>query len=271
MDEPPPVTVRAAGKAFYKKGRYGDFIGRAVSDGNALAEAVRVQAPWVDHIKIINSGLNSLRQLGRQSAAQFTRQQLQAAVTAAVACDRTVMVHANGRVPVGDALAAGCHSIEHGYFMGRENLIKMSDSEITWVPTAIPIKAYADSSIAGSIEADVSQRTLDHQLEQMALARQWGVRLAVGTDAGCPGVGHGVGLIEELKLFVTAGYTIEEACACASHHGADLTDGCVPDRLVAGVAATFVVVPGSPDQLPESLKNVRQVVVAGVPVMHGTP
>lgn len=266
VDERPPVAVRVAGKAFYMNGRYGGFIGRAVSDGNTLADAVRLQAPVVDHIKIINSGLNSLRHFGRQTPGQFTRQQLRAAVTAAAAADRTVMVHANGRLPVGDALDAGCRSIEHGYFMGRENLMKMSDCGVTWVPTAMPIKACADCAAAGSVEADVSRRTLDHQLEQMALARQWGVRVAVGTDAGCPGVDHGTGLVEELKLFISAGYTIEEAIACASAEGAGLTDFSIPGRLAVGDAATFVVAPGAPDHLPQSLNHILHVYVNGMSV-----
>jgi imidazolonepropionase-like amidohydrolase len=45
------------------------------------------------------------------------------AVAAADGRGLAVMVHANGKLPVEIAIEAGCRSIEHGFFMGRENWI----------------------------------------------------------------------------------------------------------------------------------------------------
>lgn len=253
----PEIIIRSPGSAFHQKGRYGGFIGKALTDGDALADAVARRAPLVDHIKIINSGLNSLTQFGRETPGQFTMNQLVRAVLTAKRAGRPVMVHANGKRPVSDALQAGCASIEHGYFMGTENLQKMRDKQIIWVPTAIPMKALSEILPPDTVESDVARRTLAHQLEQMAVARRLGVPVAVGTDAGSPGVGHGVGLIEELKLFRLAGYSIEEAIQCACAQGARLIGSDSLGRLAPGMPATLMAVPGPPEGLPESLLNIR--------------
>ncbi|MFH0725254.1 MAG: amidohydrolase family protein [Pseudomonadota bacterium] len=256
------VAIHTPGSAFYKRGRYGGFIGKEIAEGETLSDAVSAQAPRVDHIKILNSGINSLTQFGRETPPQFTREQLRQAVLMAAHFDRSVMVHANGPAPVGMAIEAGCRSIEHGYFMGKENLLKMRDKGVIWVPTAIPMKAYADILAPGTVEADVARRTLDHQLRQMVQARELGVLVAAGSDAGSPGVEHGAGLVEELKLLRLAGYSIEEAIRCASLNGAALISSRISGRIVTGEKAVFLVVPGSPDRLPESLINVHQVGVA---------
>ncbi|AQV01094.1 hypothetical protein [Desulfococcus multivorans] len=53
------------------------------------------------------------------------------------------MVHCNGETPVAIAVEAGCDSVEHGFFMGEENLRRMADMGTVWVPTAVTMKAYA--------------------------------------------------------------------------------------------------------------------------------
>jgi imidazolonepropionase-like amidohydrolase len=39
-------------------------------------------------------------------------------------------VHANGETAVRMAVEAGCDSIEHGYFMGPDNLRRMADNGV---------------------------------------------------------------------------------------------------------------------------------------------
>jgi imidazolonepropionase-like amidohydrolase len=262
--EEPKVAIYTPGSAFFKKGRYGGFIGKEIAAGERLSDAVKALARRVDHIKILNSGINSLTQFGQETPPQFTRAQLRQAVLMAGRFDLGVMVHANGRHPVGDAIEAGCRSIEHGYFMGKENLLKMRDQGIIWVPTAIPMKAYANMLAPESVESDIARRTLDHQLQQMTLARELGVVVAAGSDAGSPGVEHGAGLVEELKLLRLAGYSVEEAIRCASFNGAALIPSRLSGRIEAGERATLLVVPGSPDRLPDSLTDVHPLFTAGV-------
>jgi len=260
----PSVMLKASGPAWHAPGRYGRLIGRTPQTGETLKAAVARAGAGADHIKIVNSGLNSLTRFGDETAPQFGLNELREAVKEAHARGAKVMVHANGRVPVALALEAGCDSLEHGFFMGRENLERMAESGTVWVPTAFTMAAYAQKLRKASVESETARRNLEHQLGQMRLAREIGVFVATGTDAGSLGVHHGEALWEELRLLMTAGFSLEQAVQCASSRGAALLD--VEDHtgvLAPGRAATFVVITGSPEQLADRLKAPRMVVVKG--------
>jgi imidazolonepropionase-like amidohydrolase len=258
-----PVRVLAAGRAWHRSGRYGRLIGRPPESGLGLAQAIRREHEPADHIKIVNSGLNSLTEYGRQSAPQFDLEEMSAAVRAAAERGLPVMAHANGEAPVRIAVLAGCRSVEHGFFMGRENLARLAERGVTWVPTAVTMLAYARHFRRIGKNPDVARRTLDHQLEQLAMARRLGVEVALGTDSGSPGVLHGEGVVEELSLLVQAGFGLEEAIGCATRSGAKLI-GADFGRLERGRPATFVAVNGEPSGLLRELKNVREVFIDGV-------
>ncbi|MFO7706626.1 MAG: amidohydrolase family protein [Desulfobacterales bacterium] len=258
----PAVRIRAAGRAWHRAGRYGRLIGRPPAAGLDLAQAIHREAETPDHVKIVNSGLNSLTEFAKQTAPQFDAVELAGAVRAAGGLGRPVMVHANGVAAVQGAASAGCRSVEHGFFMGPDNLARMADQGVTWVPTAVTMQAYAGIFEQTGRSSDVARRTLDHQLEQISRARRAGVTVALGTDSGSPGVHHGAAVIAEMKLLIQAGYTIEGAVRCASLNGAALWEG-REGLLAPGRPATFLVVPGAPDVLPDSLDALQAVFIDG--------
>ena len=63
-------------------------------------------------------------------------------------------------------LAAGCHSIEHGFFMGNDNLSLMADKAVFWVPTAVTMGAYCRYLNQIGENPDIARKNLDHQVEQ---------------------------------------------------------------------------------------------------------
>lgn len=264
----PDVTVAAPGRARRAQGRYGKLIGIEVARGESLAESFFKKESRRDHLKIVNSGLNSLTQFGVESPPQFNGGELERLVAEARKRGLTIMVHANGALPVKLAVEAGCNSIEHGFFMGRDNMLRMADSGVTWVPTAVTMKAYSDylekqGHRSDPSFADVTRRNLEHQLEQISIARELGVALALGTDAGSPGVHHGSSVKTELLLFVAAGYSVEEAIRCASRNGALLMGLSDRGKIAPGMRADFLVVQALPDGLPEAIDRIVQRVVAG--------
>ena len=121
------MTANVSGKAWHYPNRYGRLIGRTPPENGTLADAIIKETDRVDQVKIVNSGLNSLICFGKQTKPQFTLNELSNAVNAANRRCLPVMVHANGRAPVEIAINAGVRSIEHGFFMGKENLKKMAD------------------------------------------------------------------------------------------------------------------------------------------------
>lgn len=256
--------LKTAGTGWHRKGRYGKWIGRAVPEDKDTLEVIEGEmGPGIDHIKLIQSGLNSLTDFGKQTFPQFDEDTIRRIYAFSRNRGIGLMVHANGEAPVAAAVAGGCDSIEHGYFMGDENLRKMADAQTAWVPTLTPIKAYTDNTPKDGMESIVAQRTLDHQLEQLARARQYGVTVALGTDAGSPWVLHGKSVSEELKLFLDAGYTLEEAIQCASMNAAPLMGNELSGRLAVGEPATLIAVQGNPIEVPDRLSAIHMMMVNG--------
>ena len=259
----PYVQAMFAGKAWYQSGRYGSLIGRVSLKDRTIAESIILEGGSSDLIKVVNSGLNSLREFGKRTLPQFHLPEFKNLVGAARQIGKKVMVHANGVAPVSISIDAGCDSIEHGFFMGRDNLKKMAEKEVTWVPTAVTMKAYSQVMKSEPMLSEGSQRNLDHQLEQIQLAREYGVRTAIGTDAGSPGVDHGKAVIQEMKLFMKAGYPLGEAVMCATSVGAELSGFTKIGLLTQGMNACFLVVPGPPSELPDSLVLIEKICING--------
>jgi predicted amidohydrolase len=258
------ICLKSPGRAWHAPGRYGSIIGRAPAAGQSLADSIAGDADRVDHVKIVNSGLNSLARFGEETPPQFNLTELKAAVDAAGNLDLKTMVHANGRVPVSLAIEAGCHSVEHGFFMGRENLQEMADRQVTWVPTACTMQAYSKGAKPGRPEAEIAKRNLDHQIEQIALARTLGVPVALGTDSGSPGVLHGMSIWREFSLFLEAGFSMEEAVRCGTLNGARLLG--VSHELGSlrpGMPATFIALRSDPSSLAGPAGRIEGVYVRG--------
>jgi imidazolonepropionase-like amidohydrolase len=126
------------------------------------------------------------------------------------------------------------------------------------------MKAYSRELAPGSVESDVSVRNLDHQLEQIAYARHLGAPVVIGTDSGGLGIHHGRSFVEELKLLMEAGFSLEDGIRCGSFDGARLL-GLDHElgSLRKGMPATFLAARGNPSDLPESLLDPEGVYVRG--------
>lgn len=66
---------------------------------------------------------------------------------------------ANGSQQVEEALEAGCDAIEQGYGMGEDNLRKMAEKDVLWIPSLLRAKNALDSAgSGGSVCCRFSQR-----------------------------------------------------------------------------------------------------------------
>jgi len=193
------------------------------------------------------------------------------------------VVVANGQQPVEEALAAGCDAIEQGYGMGEDNLRKMAEKDVLWIPSVLRAKNALDSSgSGGDVCCRFSQRyvapgkpvpgaeafwkkMLADQLTQLRLARKLGVTTAVGTGAGSAGILHGESMVEEMKLFIKAGYSLEETIRCASENGARFFGMETLGALTVGRKATFLITRGTAHQLPRKLSYLEGIYVDGAP------
>jgi imidazolonepropionase-like amidohydrolase len=256
-----PPILHVAGKAWHAPGRYGKLLGSPPVAGKTLPQSIQATSEHIDHVKIVNSGINSLSHFGKETPPQFDGEILAEAIRAARQLGLKTMVHANGKIPVRMAIDGGCHSLEHGFFMGKDNLKRMVEKKIIWVPTAVTMAAVARLLDPAGQERETARRILDHQLEQLSLALTYGVPVAVGTDAGSPGVHHGFALKEEISILVSAGYSIEKAIQCGTSNGADLLG--IQDRfgkIACGLSADCLAIKGRPDQLLSNLNTPLRII-----------
>ena len=196
---------------------------------------------------------------------------------------RKAVVVANGLQQVTEALEAGCDAIEQGYGMGEDNLKKMAKKNVLWIPSVLRAKNGLDSAgTGGDVCCRFSQRyvapgkpnpgaeafwkkMLAEQLKQLSFARKLGVKTAVGTGAGSIGILHGESMVEEMKLFIKAGYSLEETIQCASKNGAKFFGMEKLGTITVGRKATFLITRGTVQQLPRKLSYLEGIYVDGVP------
>lgn len=196
---------------------------------------------------------------------------------------KKAVVVANGRSQVQEAIEAGCDAIEQGYAMGEDNLRKMAEKNVLWIPSVLRAKNAADgASSGGDVCCRFSLRylapgkpkpgaeafwkkTLAEHLAQLRFARQKGVPTAVGTGAGSIGILHGESVVEEMKLFIKAGYSLAETIRCATKTGAEFFGLKNIGTLSVGRPATFLIIRGSVQQLPRKLAYLEGIYVNGTP------
>jgi len=197
--------------------------------------------------------------------------------------EKRAVVVANGRQQVAEALLAGCDAIEQGYGMGEDNLRKMAEQGVLWIPSVLRAKNALDGAASGGdVCCRFSQRyvapgapdpgaeafwkkMLAEQLTQLRLARKLGVTTAVGTGAGSVGILHGESMVEEMKLFIKAGYSLVETIRCASENGAGFFGMERLGALTVGRHATFLITRGTVQQLPRKLAYLEGIYIDGIP------
>jgi imidazolonepropionase-like amidohydrolase len=112
----------------------------------------------------------------------------------------------------------------------------------------------------------VARKNLSGQLQQLEMARELGVSVALGTDAGSPGVLHGESVCEEMKLLAKAGFSLAEIVRCATSTAARLLGLDASMGLIAkGRPADFLVARGTPAQLPRKLSYLEAIYIGGKP------
>jgi imidazolonepropionase-like amidohydrolase len=255
------VTVRSAGLALRRPGRYGGFMAREVGTREEIAAAVGEIGKTADDLKVIQTGIIDFKAGEVKGTPQFEVEDLRFIVRLARERGLRTFVHCSGVAGLETAVAAGVDSIEHGFFMTRDLLQGMADRQIAWVPTFSPVHfQWRQPGIAGWDEQTVAnlRRILDSHFEHVALAAELGVPVIAGSDAGSHGVRHGEALIDELDFLSMAGLSMEAVLRSATSLPRKRW-GVEPVKLAAGQGPEFIALAGSPFTDPRHLHNVEGV------------
>ncbi len=200
--------ITATGQAIYKKGMYGSFLGPGVSNTKeALNQIENFKTSGVDQIKVIVSGLVSFKHFGSVGSVQFSWEELKEITEKAHSLGLKVMAHASSAQAVEISALAGVDSVEHGYFLERNQLELMKKHKTAWVPTLAPLgNLIKEKRIPyPGADLDIIKRSFERQLAMVHEAYELGLTLGIGTDAGANQVAHGYSYHDELKFYSEAG------------------------------------------------------------------
>ena len=246
--------IDSPGAGIHRQGRYGSFMGEAF-DSPEASVAARVEQ-GADRIKIIATGVVDFEKDAVTSAPQFTGDEIRRMVSAARAAGRQTFAHASGDAGIDHCIEGGVDSIEHGYFVRDDQLARMRDANIAWVPTFAPVQAqltHADRLGWNAFTQDNIRRVLARHAESLQKAYHLGVRILAGSDSGSYGVDHGSGLRTELALMEDTGLptlTVWNAATGRSAAHLGLRD---IGRISAGCRSRFLLAPASIQQATRNL------------------
>lgn len=200
-----------------------------------------------DVVKLtVTGGVLSLAKSGDNP--QFTRDELDAVMSAAKDYNFVVAVHAHGPEGMKRAVLAGVHSVEHGTYMTPEIMNLMRDRGTWYVPTISAGKWVADLAEQDGKLPDVVRpkaAAVGPQI-QNTFGRAWsaGVPIAFGTDSGVSP--HGLNG-REFQYMVEAGMPAMEAIRSATINAAKLLRASDDlGEIKPGAYADIVAVYGDP-------------------------
>jgi len=201
---------------------YGGFLGVRVSDIVDCQRHLRaLQGKGISYVKVIGSGVVN-RNTGEVEPGGFPEEFLSRIVQDAADLGLSVSAHANGDQAIRSAVKAGVRSVEHGFLMSSETLRMLADRGVYWVPTVYALAG----SPPGTAQADggtlALREVLLTQLVNLSVALEAGVRVALGTDAGSPGIGFGEAVLREMDWWRSAGLSLQQILKAAVLHSAEL-------------------------------------------------
>lgn len=266
--------VESPGAAIHHQGRYGSFMADALENHASPHECVESRvAAGADRIKLIPTGIINFKKGAVTSEPQMTTDEIRALVAAATTHGRQTFAHASGDAGIDRVIDGGIDSVEHGFCVRNDQLARMRDRRIAWVPTFAPVQKQVDHAdlmgwdepIAGNLRL-----ILDRHAASLAHAHAMGVLIVAGSDAGSCGVAHGLGFLYELELMERAGMPSLAVINAATGTGAHRLDyrenfGCI----APGYLSRFILTRHSPLATVTNLLKPRTIVFDGEVLQAG--
>ena len=240
---------------------------RQADGASEVIKAVREQvAAGADVIKIMATGAVLAPGHEQPTSAQFTREELKAAVDTAHALGVRIAAHAHGIDGIRRAVDAGVDTIEHGTHLHEDAGVarEMAARGVFLVPTLKALARIADPEGPG-VPEDMRAKARDRRADRdctFRLALELGVPIAMGTDAATPFNRHGENA-QELELMASLGLSPLAAIAAASGAAARALGRDDIGVLTPGMLADVVVWNGRPHEDIRALQRAPIAVFLG--------
>jgi imidazolonepropionase-like amidohydrolase len=246
---------------------------KALADGpEAIRHKVRENIKYgADWIKLLATG--GVTSAGTDpTMADYTEEEIHAAVLAAADKRRDVAVHAHGAEGIKRAIRAGVRSIEHASMLDDE-AIRLAREHGTWLVMNPYTNRYMnDRGAAGGYQPyqlEKSRQVLELKMASLRKAVAAGLKLAYGTDAGVQA--HGLNG-RQLAMYVEAGMSPLQAIRSATLVDAKLLrmEGRI-GTLRPGAWADVIAVRGDPLTDVRTLESPVWIMKAGEVVTASAP
>ena len=260
--------IDSPGPAIHHKGRYGSFMGQPIEDHASPAACVASRvAEGADRIKLLVSGIINFKVGQVTVPPQMSIEEVKALVEAARSHGRQTFAHASGSEGVENSIEGGVTTVEHGFFITDEQLARMRDKSIGWVPTLAPVQLQIDRADLLGHSAEIVghlERIIEAHQRSLQRAHKMGVTIIAGSDAGSCGVPHGLGLLRELEQMQRAGLPAATVLRSATSTSADLLN--FPEkigRLAPGFRSRFILTPHDPLHFISNLQRDKVIIFNG--------
>ncbi len=203
------------GRHLARPKRYQRDFAIELDDESQLPDAVAEQARWGDGwVKLVGDWID--RDVG-DLAPLWSDDVLKSAMAAAHANGARVTAHVFSEDALPGLISAGIDCIEHGTGLTDETVELMVENGTALVPTMINIENFpgiAEAAAKYPVYARHMRDLYDRCLPRIAAAREAGVPIYAGTDAGSM-VAHGR-IADEIDALKRIGMTPTEALGAAS-------------------------------------------------------
>ncbi len=187
--------------AIHQNGHYGGIVGLGFDDVREYhALVLKAKREGADFIKIMTTGILDFDREGKITGTALDPMLVKEMVHIAHEEGMAVMSHTNGAEAIKTALDAGVDSLEHGNFMDGDALLQLAASDTVWVPTLVTVRNLLG---CGRYPDDTIRNLQEQAAGNIKRAFALGACAALGSDAGAYMVGHGTGLVDEYRAFLT--------------------------------------------------------------------
>ena len=194
--------------AIHKNGHYGKIVGKGfdtLKEYTALVKEVKMQGG--DFIKIMTTGIMDFDTDGGITGEALRPQEVKEMVHIAHEEGFAVMCHTNGTKAVEALIEAGADSVEHGNYMEEQTIKSLADSDLVWVPT---VTVVPNMFGCGRFSDELLHKIYEKEKTNIKKGLQYGVKMALGSDAGAYLVFHGQGILDEYARFLECRKEIQE-------------------------------------------------------------
>ncbi|RRD93835.1 amidohydrolase family protein [Clostridiales bacterium COT073_COT-073] len=257
--------ILACGHAICVTGGHGHELCYEIDGADRMRQAVhQTIKDGADVIKLMASG--GVNSPGPEPGpCELTAAEVKAGIETAHSMGRKVAAHAHGETAMRLCIEAGVDSIEHGVFMTEAIMEQMIAKDVFLVPTlCAPYYAVTEGIRREPDNPDhkKSQEILERHRQVLKRCSEKGVKIAMGTDAGCPFNPYEKAA-HEIVLMVRAGLSPQAALKAATAGGAELMGLDDLGALETGRRATFICLKENPFEQIETVDQIAKLYADG--------